>query len=106
MHAGHAENHLERAEANHIAVLDQLRLKRSQHQLTQARPVAALEILNIEEGLLKADARVLARNRRLGIERGQIDLRRNPTFRIEATDNDICILDRQALENLSILLVI
>ena len=56
----HAKDHLERAKPDLVAVLDQFRLQRGQHELAQARLVVALEILDIEEGALKTNTRVLA----------------------------------------------
>src|SRR5438045_8566541 len=90
---------------HNVAVPQQLGFQGSEGRLTQACFVTAFEILDIEEGLLVANARMLARYGHLLINWAQIDIRAEATLGIYSPDNCILLRDGKTLHLYTILLV-
>src|SRR3989440_9373106 len=90
---------------HNVAVPQQLGFQRSEGRLTQACFVTAFEILDIEEGLLVPNARMLARHGHLLINWAQIDIGAEATLGIYSPDNCILLADSKTLHLYTILLV-
>src|SRR6266545_3627676 len=87
-HACDTEAHTHAAKVDNISMLQQFRLERVQREFTYTRLVATLEILDGEEGLFVADARLLPRYGLFGIELAQIDIGSEISLGIAATNDD------------------
>ena len=73
LHSRHAKDQAHRTEVEDIAVLQELGFQGDQCKFAETGFVAALEVFDIEEGFLKADTGVLARNGHARVDARQVD---------------------------------
>src|SRR5437588_12709147 len=74
LHAGYFEHQAHSAKLHNITMLQHLGLQGNECQLTQARLVAAFQVLNVEEGLCVANTRMLAGHSHLRVKGGKVNV--------------------------------
>src|SRR6266849_9896074 len=91
---------------HYIPVSQHFWLEWRQRLLAQARLIAALQIFDGEEGLLIANAGVLARNRHFPVNCAQVDFGGHAAFGVYPSHNDIITFDSKTLRGAAFRLVI